>query len=315
MASRWLVTRRPFWARNFRNFSRAEGILTEGLSPARGRPVNAIPSGSKGLRALPGASSITPPRDMIVGAHPLAGFDKVLHYKVPEPLRSACEVGSLVRVPIGRSSCLGVVGAIGPPADFPLDRLKLVSEVIYPFPALTRDLLELARWMAGYYAAPMDSVIESMIPSAVRRGMRIKERRFVSVAKRLGRDEVAALLRKAPAQARLYSFLEHQVRPHPKELVLVRTGTSPASARALVERGVLVETVTRVERDAYSDDLAHGELVASQPHLLNAEQGAAVASIERHLAGARFGVTLLHGVTGSGKTEVYLRAIQTALES
>ncbi|MGA2694278.1 MAG: hypothetical protein ABSF76_18075, partial [Opitutaceae bacterium] len=85
---------------------------------------------------------------MIVGVHPLAGFDKLLHYKVPEPLRAASAVGSLVRVPIGHAMCLGVIGVVGPPDDFPVDRLKSVAEVIYPFPALTRDLLELARWMA-----------------------------------------------------------------------------------------------------------------------------------------------------------------------
>jgi primosomal protein N' (replication factor Y) len=78
---------------------------------------------------------------------------------------------------------LGVIGAVGPPSDFPVDRLKPLAEVVYPFPALTADLLlELARWMAGYYAAPMDSVIEAMIPAAVRRGARVKEQRFLSVA-------------------------------------------------------------------------------------------------------------------------------------
>jgi len=93
---------------------------------------------------------------MIVGVHPLAGFDKILHYKVPEALRAAAKVGSLVRVPVGRMIRLGVVGVFGPPADFPADRLKSLSAVVYPFPALTPDLLELARWMAGYYAAPLD---------------------------------------------------------------------------------------------------------------------------------------------------------------
>ena len=250
---------------------------------------------------------------MIVGVHPLAGFDKLLHYKVPEELRAASAIGSLVRVPVGRSTCLGVIGTVGPPKDFPVDRLKAVMEVVYPFPALTRDLLELARWMAGYYAAPLDTVIESMIPAAVRRGMRTKQRRLISVAARLSQEDLAALARRAPSQHRLYTFLANQARPHPKELVLSRTKTSAASAKALVERGILLETVARVERHAYADDLAHGELVASQPHTLNAEQGVAVASLERVLSVRRFGVTLLHGVTGSGKTEVYLRAIQAAL--
>jgi primosomal protein N' (replication factor Y) len=252
---------------------------------------------------------------MIVGVHPLAGFDKVLHYKVPESLRPLAAVGSLVRVPVGRAMRLGVVGAVGPPSDFPVDRLKLVAQVVYPFPALTPDLLGLARWMAGYYAAPLDSVIEGMIPAAVRRGARIREARLLRVARRISREELAALARKAPAQARLYAFLAGQIRPQPKGLILGRTGASAASVRALVDRGILCEDVERVERVGYGDDEGRGELVASQPHVLNAEQAAAVAAVAASLAAGKFGVTLLHGVTGSGKTEVYLRAIQSALES
>ncbi|MFM9079240.1 MAG: primosomal protein N', partial [Opitutaceae bacterium] len=107
---------------------------------------------------------------MIVGVHPLAGFDKVLHYRVPEPMRAEVQVGSLVRVPILNTLRLGVVGEIGAPRDFPVERLKAVAQVAYPFPALTPELLELARWMARYYACGIDSVIVTMIPAAVRRG-------------------------------------------------------------------------------------------------------------------------------------------------
>ena len=61
---------------------------------------------------------------MIVGVPPLAGFDKLLHYQVPEPLRASVQLGSLVRVPVGHRISLGIVGVEGPPQDFPIDRLK-----------------------------------------------------------------------------------------------------------------------------------------------------------------------------------------------
>ncbi|MEO5958498.1 MAG: primosomal protein N', partial [Opitutaceae bacterium] len=104
---------------------------------------------------------------MIVGVHPLAGFDKLLHYRVPETMGSSVVIGSLVRVPVLNALRLGIVGEIGAPKDFPLDRLKSVAQVVFPFPALPADLLELARWMAGYYACGLDSIIEAMIPVAV----------------------------------------------------------------------------------------------------------------------------------------------------
>lgn len=56
---------------------------------------------------------------MIVGVHPLAGFDKLLHYRVPESLRAVVVVGSLVRVPVLHRHLLGIVGEIGEPVGFP----------------------------------------------------------------------------------------------------------------------------------------------------------------------------------------------------
>ena len=210
-----------------------------------------------------------------------AGFDKVLHYRVPEPMRAEVQVGSLVRVPILNTLRLGVVGEVGAPRDFPVDRLKAVAQVAYPFPAFTQELLELARWMARYYACGIDSVIETMIPAAVRRGAAIRQERLLAIAHRASAEEIEALARRAPQQARLYGFLAAQVRPQPKGLVLQRLGMTAAVPGALVKRGWLREEARRVERIAYADGQDAGELVQALPHALNPEQQAAVDALAR----------------------------------
>lgn len=250
---------------------------------------------------------------MIVAAHPLAGFDKPLHYTVPAPWADQVQVGSLVRIPLGKRIVLGVVSSVGAPTDFPVERLKPLTQVVYPFPALTEDLLRLARWMSGYYACSIDQIIETMLPVAVRKGMALKVERMLSLAKKPTPAEYADLERRAPLQAKLIRFLEPQVRPVKKSLVLERLGISAAVCKGAIGRGWVKDTGQRVERVAYDDEWSRAEVVAQQPHSLNPEQEVSARHFTDLLARRGFAVSLLFGVTGSGKTEVYLRAVHDAL--
>ncbi len=258
----------------------------------------------------------TAPLSACVSVHPLAGVGRALTYRVPESVRASVKRGSLVRIPLRNRTEMGIVLDVDVEPELPLAQIKYVVGLEQTQPVLTPDLIDLARWMASYYATSFESVMEAMIPAAVRKGMRPQVLRFIGLGTRLGDDELAALERRAPKQAALYRFLSQQLNPRPlrKAELLKRLEIPASSCDALVERGVLVETHGAVERGAYDDDLSDAEQVSSEAHALTGEQQAAVDALKCSLAENCFRTHLVHGVTGSGKTEVYLQVLRQALD-
>ena len=168
--------------------------------------------------------------------------------------------------------------------------------------------------MRSYYGVKREAVLEAMIPGPIRQGMSAKRDKYVSIVKKLGREERETLGRRAPKQRDLYDFVLQQIKPQKKSLILNRLKLSAATYNGLLEKGFIHEESRVAERVAYEDEIGEIEFAAEEKFQLNDEQVAVTESLRATLSKGGFATHLVQGVTGSGKTEVYLDAMEAVLE-
>jgi primosomal protein N' (replication factor Y) len=227
-------------------------------------------------------------------------------YRVPSALADEVKLGARVAVPFGRSGrATGYV--VGFPAAPPGAReLRDVSAVLDATPPFTPKLVELIRWAEEYYLVPPGELLRAALPPGLnsRRGAEAPVRRGVEYAEPAP-DAAAAVpsLARAPAQRAALEYLLARGRIPVEELRAAFPRGRPALT-ALARRGLVrLDTETPVARA--------GVLASTDaPPRLTRAQAAALAEIEA--AFGAFATFLLHGVTSSGKTEVYLHAIARA---
>ncbi|WP_242395453.1 replication restart helicase PriA [Anaeromyxobacter oryzisoli] len=230
-------------------------------------------------------------------------------YRVPPHLAPAISLGQRVVVPFGKSRrATGYVVGFpeAPPAGV---ELRDVVEVLDPFPPFTPELVELLRWAEDYYLVPPGELLRAALPPGLnaRGGEAGPTRRGVEYAAPAeGADRAAAdpkALARAPAQRAVLGYLLARGRI-PVEELRAAFPKGRAALTALERRGLVrLETETPVAQGGVLP------AAATAPALTPA-QAAAVAAIDGAAGG--FQAFLLHGVTGSGKTEVYLQAIARA---
>ena len=230
-------------------------------------------------------------------------------YRIPEHLSGKVRQGSRVVVPFNRTETTGYVTALLSESAYE-ERLKEIQSVVGEHPMLHAGMLELADWISEYYVCSRDAVLRSMMPAAVRRRKPgFIQRVFVSLARFPSPQDLEQLRRRAPRQARILEILKEQGSSQLGAL-LKKAGASRQSLRSLESKG-LVRTTRRIaERDPWEREL----ILPSAPPELMPQQKKALETIQDAIQGGEPRVVLLFGVTGSGKTEVYLRAIADVLQ-
>lgn len=216
--------------------------------------------------------------------------------------------GMRVRVPFGKTKTIGILVEVVAHSAVESGRLKTALEVLDNQPLLSADLLQLAQWASGYYHYPLGEVFASMLPTLLRSGKapqtkRLRHWRMTPQGATIDLDS----LRRAPRQAALMRLLH----AHPEGLsstqLLEHPGDWQGTLRALINKG----WVDTEETGNAIAGVGHTNKAREQRLVLNPPQQDAVTAAGNALG--NFQAFLLDGVTGSGKTEVYLQIIEQTL--
>jgi primosomal protein N' (replication factor Y) len=241
-------------------------------------------------------------------------IDRAIHreldYLVPETLADRVAVGSRVRVPFREKSALATVLALLEHSD--ARGIRPVEAIVGESPVLSAALLELAQWMSIYYCCPIEAVIRSLLPQVVRKAqVGWKKQLFVEPARTIEPADIEALRKRAGRQAELLEAVSKLRAPTPAAELLRQLSLDNQTLRALAKRGLVLLRDQPIVRDPHGDE----QFLTTSNLSLNAEQITALHAVTEAMASPENArPILLHGVTGSGKTEIYLQAIRAALD-
>jgi primosomal protein N' (replication factor Y) len=259
---------------------------------------------------------MTDPLHIIEVAIPLY-LDRTFHYLVPERLYELALTGRRALVPFGNRKLTGYI--LGAASGSTITNLKEIVDVLDSEPLWTPGELEFFRWVAAYYQHPLGEVVRTALPA----GINIQTRKGTAgeqgalTTGKSARRETFYLPGPATDPARQPGSKAMEILSVIREVgdisaadLRKRFGTCAPQLKRLVELGLSIAAEREVYRDPFKDNVVKRD----EPRCLHTHQKGALDAISDSLDQHRFSPFLLYGVTGSGKTEVYLQAISHALE-
>ncbi|WP_286240254.1 primosomal protein N' [Neptuniibacter halophilus] len=240
----------------------------------------------------------------------------ILRLAIPSPLRrlfdylppAGCnptqlQPGVRVLAPFGKREVIGILMEITDQSEFELSRLKPARSILDTEPPLPRHLLKLARWAASYYQHPEGDALQQALPVLLRKGQPCEYQHET-----LWRAAEGASIAQLKANAHRQIALLQLLLEHPQGIstdALRAEGGQVSNLSTLQEKG-LAESFQRCHKTPTS------QILHEAPLPLNPEQASCLQQINAEQA---FSINLLEGITGSGKTEVYLQAIEQRLNA
>lgn len=250
------------------------------------------------------SANISTPQRFVQVAVPVP-MRRVFDYQLPEHTPNLA-TGARVKVPFGHRQVIGFVVGCSQTTDVPSEQLKAIVSVTDPNPLWPDSMWRLLLWSANYYQHPLGEVLAHAAPVALRQGQpgnyqQTKQWALTSA----GQQCALAELKRAPQQQRLLASLKQGPRA---ASALTAEGVRPAAVKALRDKGFIIEQQVMPTFAPWS------AVLNEAPHQLNPQQAVAVAAIKTGLTAQKAQTWLVEGVTGSGKTEVYLQVMHDVLQ-
>jgi primosomal protein N' (replication factor Y) len=230
---------------------------------------------------------------------------QTLTYRLPASLQDTARVGCLVKVPVGRRQVAGYI--LGPAREVPDVKIREVLAVLDPLPRFGPELVPLWRWVADYYQYPLGEALSHLIPGGSRPTGPKRERWVVLTPQAPDNPPTKRL---GPKAQEILAYLREAGEPLALRELRRTFPTCLAILKRLAEQGL----VTWEERLTFAVPFKDEPPTPMEPGFtLVPQQKKAVKAVVEGIRGGEFTPFLLHGVTASGKTEVYLNAAQEAL--